>query len=109
MTLVAVGALAAPFVSSAAYYHYLDLSGTVRGIEANSATEALAQVNAQDNSLHSGVKLDTGELKDGESYGRTYLYVSTTGETKSVSAASLDAAYMLATDRANTSGFLVVE
>jgi hypothetical protein len=95
---------AMPAVSSAAMYHYIDLSGRVGTVEANSPQQALALANSFNNVLHSGVKLDQGMLQTGESYGFPYRYVDIYGNTRTVTAASLDAAYMLATDRASNSG-----
>lgn len=99
--------LAIPFVSFAATYHYIDIQGKVNTIEAPTPQAALQMADATGRVLHSGVKLDSGDLKTGEVYAQTYLYVSTTGELKSVQAATADGAELLASDKAANSGFLV--
>ena len=98
--------LAIPAVSSAATYHYIDLTGNVVTIEAESAQDALSKANANNDVYHSGVKLDQGMLHTGESFAVTYQYVTAQGTLKTVEAASVDAAFILATDIAPNSGFL---
>jgi hypothetical protein len=88
----------APAVALAETYHYIDITGEVESIEAQSAAEALMVIEANGDALHSGVKLDVGQLEEGEDYGITYEYQSTSGGTGRVTAASADAAMLLATD-----------
>ena len=97
--LFAVGFMfALPGLSLAASYHYIDIQGNVQTIEANSGAEALATVALRADALHSGVVLDQGVLEEGDDYGIVYAYMSTSGETRTVTAATLDAAYLLAPD-----------
>ena len=95
-----VGMFGLPFVSSAATYHYVDITGTVRSLEATSASAALNIVSAMPNTLHTGVKLDQGLLEAGDEMGNYYLYQNTSGGTSIIRAATADGAYLLATDRA---------
>lgn len=109
IALASVAALAVPFVSSAAAYHYIDIYGRVNTIDAATPQLALQAVTTSDETLHSGVKLDLGTLETNEVYGQTYTYVSTTGQLRSVTAATIDAAALIAVDRAPGSGFMVME
>jgi hypothetical protein len=54
-----------PAIGSAATYHYVDTSGTVRSVEADSAAEAFARADGI--AANSGVALDlTGDIDNGE-------------------------------------------
>lgn len=108
-TLAALGTLLIPAVSLAATYHYVTLDGTVDEVQASTAAQALVMVDARDDSIHSGVQLDTGVLDEGEQVGHEYTYVALDGSVKTITAASLDAATVLATDRKYDSGFMVKE
>jgi len=106
--LAGLGVLAVPLTSLATTYRYAARDGTIRDVQAASAIEALAMVSASgDAAIHSGVALDTGVLEPGDSIGHEYAYVSVSGALASVTAANLDTAFALASDRAPTSGFLV--
>jgi hypothetical protein len=109
LALSLLGVLASPFVSSAATYHYVDLTGTVHDIEAPTALQAFATVENSGQTIHSGVAPDLGIIRAGQNYGVDYSYVTNQGTVATVHAASLDAASALATDRAPNSGFLVGE
>ncbi len=109
LALSFIGVLGFPLSSLAATYHYLDVTGTAHTVEAASATQALNFVNALPNTIHSGVALDMGILEPGENYGQTYQYRTIYGTNAYVQAATLDAARLLATDRAPTSGFYIVQ
>lgn len=87
-----------PSVSLAAQYHYLNLRGEVVTVEASNASQALAISASRGDSMHSGVVLDIGLLEQGDEYGITYRYQSNLGGTKYVTAASVDAAYVIAPD-----------
>lgn len=105
--VAATAVLALPFVSFAQTYDYVALDGTIKSVVAPTAANALAQIQAQGDAMHSGVRAADGILAPGDQVGLTYTYVSTSGSLKSVTASSVDAAFMLAADRAPASGFLV--
>ena len=89
---------ALPAVSLAAPYHYINLNGEVVTIEASNAAEAMAISEARGDVLHSGVAIDQGFLEKGNLHGITYQYQSTLGGIRYVTAASMDAAHILAPD-----------
>lgn len=97
-----------PLFTFAAMYHYIDMRGTIQTISASNPTEALAVAQTRGDAYRSGVKLDDGVLKTGQSFGIVYSYVSTSGEVKNVTAAGPDAAFLLAQDIAPHSGVVVV-
>ncbi len=97
-----------PLSSHAATYHYIDVNGTVHDVNSSSAAAALAYVSSLPATIHSGVALDLGFLNPGDNYGHDYQYRTTFGTIATVHAASLDAARMLATNRASDSGFYLV-
>lgn len=115
--ILVVGSLALmlilPAVSSAALYHYLDLTGRVTTIQVSNAPAALAVADQANRGIvKSGVKLDQGAretLKTGQWFGTFYQYMSVSGAIKSVMAASAEAAFALAADIAPTSGFLMLD
>lgn len=107
--IVAMGLMIAPTVSNAATYFYIDIYGNVEGVEATNSQQALMSANAQDVIVHSGVSLDLGVLEEGQVFANVYEYVDINGNLKSVTAATLDGARILATDRAPRSGFLIAE
>lgn len=107
LTLAALGALLAPLPSLAATYQYVAIDGTVQDVEAATAQEALAMISVRSDVTNSGVKLDTGVLEEGEQVGHVYTYVAVDGTVRSIYAANIDAAYLLATDRMFNSGFIV--
>jgi hypothetical protein len=109
IALAAAAALLVPSLSMAATYHYVNIDGTVADIGAGSAAEALAALRTSPSTIHSGVMLDQGMIEQGEQVGNLYQYISVSGQLKSVFAASLDAARVLATDKAPTSGFLITD
>lgn len=104
-----LGVCGSPLISSAATYNYLDLTGTVRSVDAPSATEALAYVNSLDTTLHTGVALDLGILNQGENFGQDYTYRTVNGTTVFLRAATYDAAWILATDRDPSSGIMLLK
>lgn len=101
--------LLVPATSYGAAYHFINLRGDVVTIEASSAADALAQVRARGDVMHSGIKYDQGLLESGQSFGTRYGYIDMYGNTRYVVAASLNAAYTLATDKAPHSGMMILE
>lgn len=103
------GALfAIPAIGFAASYHYISMEGEVKTIEAASATQALTIAHQNGAAQDSGVKVDLGVLDEGEDTGNVYMYVDASGNTKSVTAANVAAAFVLATDIAPDSGVVVI-
>jgi len=108
-SLVLLGVLTVfPAVSSAAVYHYIDMTGTVQDIEAPNSDMALAMTISSGQVLHSGVKLDQGLLNEGDEFGNVYNYVDIFGNVRGVVAATADAAYILATNIDPNSGLILV-
>ncbi len=103
--------LALPAVSSAATYLYANLNGSLVQIEAANVSDALAQ--AAVGNIHSGVMLASNLLNASASPAPAaaatykYTYADVNGNLKSVTATSLEAASMMATDKAIGSGFIV--
>ena len=106
--LALIALMAVPAVSVAATYHYIDTTGTVRTVEADTAAEAF--VEAENIASHSGVAIDMGVLDGGDSVSMTstdmYQYVSITGDVQFVSATSPQAALIIPGDIAPHSGVL---
>jgi len=113
-----VATLVLPAVSLAATYHYVDTSGTVRSVEATSATDAMN--NAVNMAPHSGVALDQGVLDSGDkvtgggtmSTGNStpvanqYHYVDVTGTVRNITASSPAQALALAVNKDPHSGVI---
>lgn len=107
--------LALPAVSSAATYLYASLNGSLVRVEAANVSDALAL--AAMGNIHSGVMLDNGMFSSGTASitvtsanpasARTYTYADVNGNLKTVTATSVEAANMMATDKATGSGFIV--
>ncbi len=109
LALSLLGVFGLPLISSAATYHYVDVTGTVQSVEASSAAHALAYVTSLPTTIHTGVALDLGVLDAGDDHSNLYQYRTTYGTNAVVRAATLDAAYLLATDRAADSGFMLLD
>jgi hypothetical protein len=120
--LVAAAALvlAGPGAAYAATYFYLDTSGDVRSVEAESATEA--RLLATDRDPDSDVSLNRDMLDEDEadevdevldiatSNGEdVYQYVAITGDVMTVVAPDANTAIIVAPQRAPTSGVLRVD
>lgn len=90
--------LALPLASRAAMYHYLNLQGEVVTVEADTPAQALAISRLNGDALNSGVAIDIGRMNEGESFAVTYEYLSTMGMNRTIEAANMDAAYVLAND-----------
>lgn len=108
LALSLIGVFGLPLTSLAATYHYLDVHGNVNSVEAQSAAQALNYVNSLPTTIHSGVALDQGILEPGQNYSQLYQYRTIYGTNAYVRAATLDAARLLATDKASNSGFYMV-
>ena len=100
--------LAIPAVGFAASYHYVSVDGEVKTIDAANATQALTIAHQNGAAYDSGVKVDLGMLDEGDETGNVYMYVDVSGNTKSVTAANVQAAFALATDIAPDSGVVVI-
>lgn len=113
--LIGAALLLAPMAAFAANYHYVDTSGTVRTITADSAIAAMNQ--APNIAPTSGVTLDMGVLESGDSVmgpgsGGTsvamgtnqYHYVDTTNTVRTVTANNAAEAFNRAVNIAPTSG-----
>jgi hypothetical protein len=95
-----------PLFVLAQSYHYIALSGEVKTIEAEAPSQALAIAHQNGAAPDSGVKLDSGTLETGEIRGGLYQYVDVRGILRTITAASVETAFMLAFDRAHDSGVL---
>lgn len=98
--------LAVPAAVGAASYHYVDVAGTVNTIEAASPSDALLKARLSGKTIHSGVALDRGVLETGKNVGTVYQYIDVWGNVRTITAASVDAAFVLAPDKAPHSSFL---
>lgn len=96
-------------VAQAATYHYVDIYGQVRNLQASNAQEALVVASALPTTLHTGVKLDTGLLDRGDIAGQLYAYMDVAGNYRIITASSVDAAWLVATDRHPNSGLVMLE
>lgn len=111
--LISGAVLALPALTFASTYHYVDMSGEVQDVEANTSAEALTLSQA-DRAPDSGVALDLGVIDEGDmvvnvDYQNTYQYVATDGDVEFVTATSAEAALMIPSDIAPTSGVLNLE
>lgn len=105
---LAAALFAVPAIGLAASYHYVTMEGEIKTIEAANAAQALTIAHQNGAAHDSGVKADQGMLDEGDETGNTYLYVDISGNTKSVTAANVQAAFTLATDIAPDSGVVVI-
>jgi len=108
-----------PFLSSAATYHYVAVTGETASVEASSAEEAFAK--AHDIAPNSGVALDMGMIEDGDEVAEgtvaghvgatggsnTFHYVTSDGYTASVTANDPQTALTIAPNRASNSGVAI--
>ncbi len=107
--IAALTLAALPAISRAASFDFINLQGAVQTIQADNANMALSYIAQNRLSVHSGV-VRSGILTPGQVVvggTRMYTYVTVNGSLKTIQAASLDAASVLATDRHPQSGFMV--
>jgi hypothetical protein len=119
--ILVAAAVLLPAASFAATYNYVDTSGSVRTVSADSATAAIAV--APDRAAHSGVAIDNGVVagsvagastsagtgtpgvpSTGLAANGNYDYVNVSGMVKTVSAGSPQEALFAAGDIAMHSG-----
>ncbi len=110
LIVIALGLLATlPFFSLASTYQYVDMSGNIQKVDANDPNQALVETSVQTNDdPHSGVIIDQALPDSIDTVANIYQYTTISGQTKTVQAATLDSAIMLAPDRNPASGFTVV-
>lgn len=114
MILLAAPLLLTPLASLAATYDYVDTSGTVQAVSANSASAALT--TAPNIAVHSGVALADGTPIAGSSggavlgaSGTAYNYVDTSGIVQTVTASTPAAAIATAPNISVHSGVTVAD
>src|ERR1041385_6406102 len=97
LIVIALGFLImAPLALFASTYEYVDMHGNIQQVEADNASQALVETSAQNDDPHSGVIIDQALPDSVDTVANIYQYTTISGQTKTVQAATLDSAIMLA-------------